>query len=123
MDARVEVVDLGRKVFEVILTSVEIQSNKCERPLMHRSINTHEYPAHEAHVGVEEQRFRGTVRIGRSPSALNVGHAHEAVEVIDRRWINPGAEQGEVEDLSADRYGVSLTTKINQAARWLATRS
>ncbi len=107
VDARIEVVDLGREVFEVILTSVEVQSDECERAFVDRSVNTHVYPTHEAHVGVEEQRFRGTVRIGRSSGALDFGHAHEAVEVIDRRRINPGAEEREVERLSADRDGVN----------------
>jgi hypothetical protein len=82
VDARVKVVDLGREAYEVVPTSIEIQSDECECTVVDRSVETHIYPAHEAHVRVEEQRFRGTVRIGRSSSPLNFGHAHEAVEVV-----------------------------------------
>ena len=94
MDSGVEVVDLRREVYEVILTSVEVESHESEGAFVNCPVGAYIHPAHEAHVGVEEQRFGGTVRIGRSSSALNFGHAHEAVEVIYRRRINSGAEKG-----------------------------
>ena len=54
MDPRVEVVDLGREILEVILTSVEVQSNEAECSLVDRSILAHIHTAHKAHVGVEQ---------------------------------------------------------------------
>lgn len=53
VDARIEVMDLGGEVREVILTSVKIQSNEPERPLMYTSVQSHVGAAHEPHVGVK----------------------------------------------------------------------
>jgi hypothetical protein len=53
MDAEVEVVLLGSEVREVILTSVEVQSDKAKRAVVVLPIHPDVLTAHEAHVGVE----------------------------------------------------------------------
>jgi predicted ATPase len=60
MNTRVEVVNLGREVYEVILTSVEVQSDQGKRTFMDRSVKPHVHSVHEAHVGIEQECFRGT---------------------------------------------------------------
>jgi hypothetical protein len=57
VNAGVEVMNLGRKVREVKLTSVEVQSNEPERPLMDVSVQSHIDAAHEAHVRVKKKRL------------------------------------------------------------------
>src|SRR5690242_19786852 len=83
VNARVEIVDLGREVREVVPTSVEVQSNEPELPLVNCSVQAYVYAAHEAHVGVEEERLGRPVRVGRDARALDVGDPDEAVEVGD----------------------------------------
>ena len=92
MDSGVEVVDLRREVYEVILTSVEVKSHESEGAFVNRSVSTYVHAVHEAHVGVEEQRFSGAIGIGRSTGALDVGHAYIAIEIVDRRRIDAGTE-------------------------------
>ena len=84
LDPRVEVVDLGAEVDEVILTSIQIQSDKAESPFVDRTVDADVDTTHEAHVRVEKERLRAAVRISPSPGPLYVGDAHEAVEVCDR---------------------------------------
>ncbi len=81
MDPWVEVVDLGREIREVILTSVEVQSNEAECSLVDRSILANIDAAHEAHVCVEQKCFCASVWVRRRAGALNVGDSYEAVEV------------------------------------------
>ncbi len=50
MDPRVEVVDLGREVGEVILTSIQIQSDEPESPFVDRSVGPDVDTTHKAHV-------------------------------------------------------------------------
>ena len=57
VNAGVEVMDLGGKVREVKLTSVEVQSNKPERPLMDMSVQCHINATHEAHICVKKKRL------------------------------------------------------------------
>jgi hypothetical protein len=57
VNARVEVMDLAGEIREVILTSVEIQSNEPERPLMCTSVQSHVDAAHEPHVCVKKKRL------------------------------------------------------------------
>src|SRR4029077_15477194 len=52
---RVEVVDLGGVVREVILTPVQVQSNKSEAALVHSTVLADVDAGHEAHVSVEEE--------------------------------------------------------------------
>lgn len=52
--ARVEVMDLGFEVNEVILTSVQIQSDKPKRPFVDGTIHSDIYTTHKPHIGVEE---------------------------------------------------------------------
>jgi len=56
-DTGVEVVDLGREIYEVELTSIEVKSDQRERTLVDRSVNTHVDPTHETHVGIKEECF------------------------------------------------------------------
>ena len=49
----VEVVDLCREIGEVILTSVQVQSNKCECALMNGAVLPDIYAAGKPHVSVE----------------------------------------------------------------------
>jgi len=53
MYSGIEVVDLGREIREVILTSVEVQSNEAERSFVDSSVEADVSAAHEAHVSVE----------------------------------------------------------------------
>jgi len=84
VDTGVKVVNLGSEIYEVILTSIEVKSDQGERTMVDGSVNTHIDPAHEAHVGIKEEFFRSPVGIGRGSSALDKGHAHFAIQVIDR---------------------------------------
>ena len=52
VDSGVEVVYLGRKIDEVKLTSIEVQSDEPERPVVHLPIFADVHPLHEAHVRV-----------------------------------------------------------------------
>ena len=54
VDTGIKVMDLGREIREVILTSVEVQSNEAERSLVDSSVDPYVDAAHEAHVGVEQ---------------------------------------------------------------------
>jgi hypothetical protein len=84
VDSGVEVVDLGREVREVILTSVEVQSNEAERTFVHGSVLADIDTAHEAHVCVEKQGLGAPIRVGGRPGALDVRHSNRPVEVSDR---------------------------------------
>ena len=59
--------DLGREILEVKLTSVEVQSNEAERPLVDRTVDSDVDTAHEAHVSVEEQGFGASIGVGGMP--------------------------------------------------------
>jgi hypothetical protein len=87
VNSGVEVVNLCREIYEVVLTSIEVKSHESERAVVDRSVGTYVHAAHEAHVGVEQQRFSRAIRIGPSSGALNVGHSYKAIKVVDRRWI------------------------------------
>jgi hypothetical protein len=52
VDSRVKVVNLGRKIDEVKLTSIEVYSDELKRPLVHLPIVADVFPLHEAHVSV-----------------------------------------------------------------------
>ena len=84
MDPRIEVVDLGGEVGEVILTSVEVQSNETERPRVNGAILTDIDALHKAHIGVEEERLDAIVRIPGDPSSLHICDADKALEIGDR---------------------------------------
>jgi hypothetical protein len=84
MDAWVEVVNLGREVYEVILTSVEVDSDETKRTFVNRAIRTHVHTTHKTHVGVEKQGFSASIRISTDPGALNICDTDKAVEVVDR---------------------------------------
>ena len=85
VDPGIEVVDLGAEVLEVKLTSVEVKSNESESAPADAAVLTHVHAAHEAHVGVEQQRLRlpGQAVCTRA-CALYVGEPYGAVEVRDR---------------------------------------
>jgi hypothetical protein len=57
VNAGVEVMDLSGEVREVILTSVKVQSNESERPLVDTSVQSHVDAAHEPHVCVKQKRL------------------------------------------------------------------
>src|SRR5260370_31962590 len=101
-DSWVEVMNLGGEIREVILTSVEVQSNEAERPLVDCSVDTHIHAAHEAHVCVEQQCLGASVRVRRGPVPSNIRHTDESVEVSDGRGIDAGSEKAEVECLPTD---------------------
>jgi hypothetical protein len=84
MDAGVEVVDLGGEVREVEPTSVEIQSNESERASVYGAILADVETLHEAHVGVEEERFDAAVGVAGGSLSPDVGDADKALEVGDR---------------------------------------
>src|SRR5260370_15449393 len=88
VDSGVEVVDLRREVYEVILTSVEVESHESEGAFVNRSVGTYVHTVHEAHISVKEQRFSGSIGIGCLTGALDVGHAYKAIEIGDRRRID-----------------------------------
>jgi len=83
-DARVEVMNLGREVVEVILTSVEVQSDEPENSLVDRVVLADVDPAHESHVGIELEGLGAAVGIRCHAGALDVGHADKPVEVGNR---------------------------------------
>jgi hypothetical protein len=89
VDAKVEVVFLGREVREVILTSVEVQSDKAKGAVVVLPIHTDVLTVHEAHVGVEEEAAGPWP--GAGPRPLYVGHADEAVEIGDSGRLLSGA--------------------------------
>ena len=80
----VEVVDLCREIGEVILTSVEVQSNEAERTFVDRSIHSDVDATHETHVGIEKQSLGASVGIRCRAGALHVGDPNETVEIPDR---------------------------------------
>jgi hypothetical protein len=53
VDSKVEVVNLGRKIGEVKLTSIEVKSDEPKGPLVHLPIFAHVFALHETHVSVE----------------------------------------------------------------------
>jgi len=53
-DTEVEIVDLGREVSEVILTSIEVNSNKADCAPVWASIDSDIHAFHEPHIGVHE---------------------------------------------------------------------
>ena len=84
VDSGIEIVHLGREIREVILTSVEVQSNEAEHTLVHGSVETDIDAAHETHVSVEKQCLGAPIGVGGRPGALHVGNTDETVEVGDR---------------------------------------
>ena len=84
VDSRIEVVDLGREILEVILTSVEVQSNEAERTFVDRSIHSDVDATHETHVGIEKQSLGASVGIRCRAGALHVRDPNETVEIPDR---------------------------------------
>ena len=55
VNAGVEVMDLSGEIREVILTSVKVQSNEPECPLMDMSVQSDVDAAHEPHVCVKQK--------------------------------------------------------------------
>ena len=84
MDPRVEVVNLGGEVCEVKLTSVEVQSNETERPLVDGVILADIDALHKPHIGVEQERLDAAIRIPGGPSSPHVCDADKALEICDR---------------------------------------
>ena len=84
MDTAIKVVNLGSEICEVILTSIEVKSDQGERTMVDGPVNTHVDSAHEAHVSIKEEFFRRPIGIGRGSGALDLSHAHFAIQVIDR---------------------------------------
>ena len=82
--SRVEIMDLGAEIREVIQTSIEVQSDKDERTLVDFSVHAHVDATHEAHIGVEEERFRAAIGIRPGPVPLDVRDSDSALEVSDR---------------------------------------
>jgi len=81
MDPGVEVVNLGGEVFEVEPTSVEVQSNESERPLMDGAILADVDTLHKAHIGVEEERLDATVWIPCGAFSPHVRDTYKALEI------------------------------------------
>ena len=54
IDAGIKVVNLSGKIDEVKLTSVEVQSDEPERPVMYLPVLADVHSFHEPHVGVIE---------------------------------------------------------------------
>jgi hypothetical protein len=107
MDAEVEVVFLGSEVSEVILTSVEVQSDKAKRAVVVLPIHPDVFTTHEAHVGVEEERT--SPWSGACPRPLHVGHADKAIEICDGRRFLTRAKELDVKGSQRewDRIGVA----------------
>ena len=82
-DPGIKVVNLGGEILEVILTSVEVQSNEAKCSFMDRSINTDVDAAHEAHVGIEQKGLGAPIGVGGRTGPLNVSDPNETVEVAD----------------------------------------
>lgn len=80
-DPRVEVVNLGREVGEVKLTSIDIQSDKAERIMVDSAIHPDIGALHEAHVDIEEQAVRA--------GSLELCSADESVEIGDGGGLLP----------------------------------
>jgi len=57
IDTRIEVVDLGREIYEVKLTSIKVKSDQRERTVVDRSVNANVDSTHKTHVGIEEERL------------------------------------------------------------------
>jgi hypothetical protein len=81
MDPRVVVVNLGLEVFEVKLTSVEVQSNEPERAPVNGAILAEIDTLHKAHIGIEQERLDAAVRIPGGPGSLQSLHAGNALEI------------------------------------------
>src|SRR5262249_54453832 len=105
-NTRVEVMDLRREVREVILTSVEVQSDESECPFVDGSILAHVDALHEAHVRVEKESFDGTVRVSRGARSLHVRASRKAVEVVNRRRLFARTEEEKAKELP--RYDLSV---------------
>ena len=84
MDARVEVMDLGGEVYEVVPTSVEVKSNESERPAVNGAILADVDALHEAHIGVEEERLDAAVGMFGGSLPAHVCDADRALEIGDR---------------------------------------
>src|SRR5207245_5052014 len=98
--------DLGGEVGEVILTSVQVQSNKAESSLVNSAVLADVDAAHEPHVGVEQQGLDTTVWVGSRACALHVGDADEAVEVGQRRWIDTWPKERQMEVDPTQRHDI-----------------
>lgn len=83
VDAGIEIVYLSREVDEVILTSVQIESDEAKGSLADPFVLADIDAGHEAHVGIEQERLGAAVGIARRPGALHVGDPDEPVEVAD----------------------------------------
>ena len=84
MDPRVEVVNLGGEVFEVKLTSVEVQSNEPERPSVNGAILADIDTLHKTHIRIEQKLLDAAVRIPGGPSSLHLRDTGKALEVSYR---------------------------------------
>jgi hypothetical protein len=102
VDSRIEVVNLGAKVDEVKLTSIEINSYESERSLVNGAVLADIDPLHETDVGVVEQRLGAAVGICRSACALHLRDPDETVEICDGRGLQTLAEREKVEQLTVD---------------------
>jgi hypothetical protein len=120
VNAEVEVVLLGREVREVILTSVEVQSDKAEGTLVMLPIHTDVLTSHEAHVGVEE-KGAGTWS-SAYPRPLNIGYAHKAIEIRDSGRFLPWAKELHVKGAEwqgqRDRPGVGGNRRCRVYQFW-----
>jgi len=81
MDPRVKVVNLGGEVFEVKLTSVEVQSNEPERPPVNAAILANVDTLHKAHIGIEQECLDAAVGMPGGSSSLHLRGADKALEI------------------------------------------
>src|SRR6202022_3707387 len=98
MDPRIEVVHLGREVYEVVPTSIEVQSHESEGTLVHIAVLADVVALHEAHVGVEKEGFCAAVRVGGRAFSPHAGSANRTVEVGDAGWLLSFAKPVEMEE-------------------------
>jgi len=83
MDPGVEVVNLGGEVLEVEPTSVEVQSNESERPLVNGAILADVDTFHKPHIGVEEERLDAAIGIRCGAFSPHVRDTDKTLEIGD----------------------------------------
>src|SRR5262249_48535010 len=97
VDARVKVRNLSREIFEVILTSVKIQSDEPKSTVVDFAILSYIYALHEPHVSIEQQCLRRAVRISGCAGTLHLRDTNEPIKVIDHCRHDARTENRDVE--------------------------
>lgn len=91
IDVYVVVMDLvkgGEGACRSNRTGVEIKSNKDLRASMHAAVCTDEFALAKAHIRSKRQSHRfACIGVRSRPLAMNIGQAHEAIEICNLRRI------------------------------------